>query len=335
MAPPTRIPRAMVGIAAGFALTLVAPSPAQAVAVTLTTSRTAASTSTPVTFSGTAPGASTGTPVTLQRRLGSGSWSTVLTGGTVTASDTYSLTTYVAVGTYSYRTKVGTSSWSPATTVSGVYGRNVAVPAAGAPFTLSARLPLARSRLVKVQVSPNGSTWTTRGQSTSTSAGLVGVRTFLTSTSYVRMVAPETGSLPAWSGPRGGVAVGTDPVIKRILDDTNAERARHGKRALALHPSLNKVAGTWAYYMHATANTSDCGASFKHNPSYSSQIPSGWSRAAENIAGGQDYEDVVGRWIDSLPHHKNIDGDYTHIGIGYYFGTKCYDRYYVQNFAKY
>jgi len=335
MAPLTFLPRVLIGLTAGLVLALIAPSPAQAFVVTLNLSRTAAPPTIPVTFSGTAVDLPTGAPVTLQRRRGIGPWSTVKTGGTLSSSDTYSLTTYVPTGTYQYRTKIGSSLYSPLKTVTGSYGRNVSVPAAGAPFTLTARLPQATSRLVKAQYSATGLIWTTRGQATSNAEGKVGIRTYLTSTRYVRLIAPATSTLPVWVGPRGRVVIGTDPVIKKILDQTNAERARHGKRALALHPSLNRVAGTWAYYMHATADPSDCGASFFHNPSYSSQIPSGWDHAAENIAAGQEYENVVSRWIESPPHHKNIDGDYTHIGIGYYFGTKCYDRYYVQNFAKY
>lgn len=340
--------RILVGLLAAIALSLVAPAPAHAATVTLNTSRTSAPPSIAVTFSGTAAGAVTGAPVTLQRRPASGgSFSTVKTGGKVTSSDTYALAAYVAVGTYSYRTRVGSSSFSPPKTVTGIYGRNVAVPAAGAPFTLTARLPQAQSRLVKAQVSTNGTTWTTRGQGTSNSAGKVGIRTYLMATSYVRVVAPATGSAPTWVGPRGRVTIGTDPVIKKILDDTNAHRATHGLPALKLKASLNKVAGNWAYHMHQTSNSSDCPASFKHNPNFSAQYSSGWKAAGENIAAGHSYQNVVNAWIASTSgHHENIDGkrqpgasgphpNFTHIGIGYFFGTKCYGRYYVQNFATY
>lgn len=345
MTSPTPIPlliRALIGLATALALTLVTQAPAHAVTASLDVSRTTAPPSTAVTFSGTATGAPTGVPVTLQRRLGSGPWSTVKTGGSVSASDTYSFTTYVAVGTYSYRAKVGTSAYSPERTVSGTYGRNVPVPAAGEPFTFSARLPQLQPRLVKAQFSTNGgNTWTTRGQATSNSAGGMAIRTYLVSTSYVRIIAPATSTLPTWVGPRGIVTIGTDPVIAEILNDTNAYRATKGLPALTLHPSLNKVAGNWAYSMHQACD-------FRHNPSYSSQYPSGWTRAAENIAAGQPYDTVVTGaqpgvqpktvdygWIDSPLHNANIVGDYTHIGIGYYFGTQCYERYYVQNFAKY
>ena len=335
--------RILIGLTAGLAMTLVAPSPAQAVTVTLNTSRTSAVPSVPVTFSGSATGAPTGVPVSLQRRLGSGSWSTVKTGGTVSASDTYSLTTYVAAGTYSYRAKVGSSAYSPAKTVSGTYGRNVMVPAAGSPFTLSAWLPMAKSRVVKAQFSTDGTPWTTRGQATSSSAGGVGIRTYLVSTSYVRAIAPATSTLPTWVGPRGVVTIGVDPVIKKILDDTNAHRASHAPAlpALKLHPSLNKIAGNWAYTM-ATKCV------FKHNTTSDgrlnvSEYPAGWKSAGENIAAGATYETVVGYWIGSAPHHANIDGGsapkFTHIGIGYYFGGSCSDttlrKTYVQNFATY
>lgn len=328
MVCPSRMVRLFIGVTAILALTLLAPPPAHGLTVTLTPSRTSAGPSTPVTFSGNAAGAPAGTDVTLQRRLGSGSWSTVMTGGTVSPSGTYTLTTNVATGAYSYRTKVGTSAYSPAMTVTGVYGRNASVPAPGSPFTFSARLPYAESRPVSAQYSTNGSNWTARRIATSNAAGVVAVRMYLVSTSYVRMVAPATSTRPAWAGPRSRVAVGADPVITRILNDTNAYRKAQGRAALKLHAKLNLIAGTWAYTMHQSCD-------FKHNPNYTAQYPSGWTRAAENIAAGQTYTGVVPAWIASSGHRANILGNYTHIGIGYHFGANCYDRYYVQNFAKF
>jgi len=348
MASQTRMIRVLTGLATTLALTLVAPSPAYAVTVTLNTSHTSAPPSVLVTFSGTAAGAPTGAPVAIQRRQGSGSWSTVKTGGSVTSSDTYALKIYVAVGKFSYRAKVGSSSYSPARTVTGNYGRNVAVPAAGSPFTFSARLPKPWTRLIRFQFSTNGTTgWATRGQATSNSTGWVGIRTYLTSTSYVRAMAPATSSLPSWVGPRGIVTIGVDPVIQELLNDTNQHRDSHlGLPPLTLHPSLNKVAGNWAYYM-ATKCV------FKHNPNFAAQYPSGWKAGGENIAAGYAYPDVVAAaWIASTDgHHENIDGkkqpgtggadpNFTHIGIGYYFGGPCSNasglkKSYVQNFARF
>jgi uncharacterized protein YkwD len=324
---PIHFSRAAIVIVAALALTLVAPSPAHAVTVELDVSRASAPPTIPVTFSASAKGAPSAAPVALQRRYGSGTWSTVKTGGRLSSSGTYSLSMFVPVGTYQYRLKVGSSAYSAAETVSGNYGRNISTPATGAPFTLIARLPWGQARPVVAQVQV-GSTWSTRGRSNSSSAGLVGIRTYLTSSSYMRMYAPATSSLAAWAGPRRIVSTGTDPVIKKILDDTNAHRRTLGRSPLKLHPTLNRIAGNWAYYMHQKCE-------YKHNPTYTSGYPWGWRKAAENVAAGRDVLSVVTAWIESLAHRANLLGDYTHVGIGYYEGSNCYGRYWVQNFAKY
>ena len=92
-------------------------------------------------------------------------------------------------------------------------------------------------------------------------------------------------------------------------------------------PALNTIASQWAKSMHD-------GCTFAHRSSFS-VYPSGWKRAGENIAAGYSYTTVVQGWIDSPGHRANMLGDYTHIGVGYYQGTKCYGTYFVQNFAKY
>lgn len=323
---PTHLCRAAIVIVAAFALTLVSPSPAHAVTVELDVSPTSAPPTIPVTFNGSTNGAASAAPVALQRRYGSGPWNTVKTGGRLSSSGTYSLSMFVPVGTYQYRLVVGSSA-SSAETVSGSYGRNIATPAAGAPFTLTARLPWGQARPVVAQVLV-GNTWSTRGRGTSSSAGLAAIRTYLTSSSYMRMYAPATSSMPAWAGPKRIVSTGTDPVIKKILDDTNAYRRTLGRGPLKLHPTINRIAGNWAYYMHQKCE-------YKHNPTYTSGYPWGWRKAAENVAAGRDVLSVVTSWIESLAHRANILGDYTHIGIGYYEGANCYGRYWVQNFAKY
>lgn len=328
MTSRTPLLRALIGVVAASVAGLVSlPLPAYADNVSLNADHSSAPPSVSVTFTGGAMSPPVGTAVHLQRRLGSGAWTTI-TSGTINGSHQFSFNVYVATGAYKYRAYVNATSSSPELNVSGTYGRNISVPATGAPFTLSARLPAAQSRLVKAQYSVDGSTWTTRGQATSSSTGWVGIRTYLVATSFVRVMAPATSTLPTWVGPRGKVTIGVDPVIKRILDDTNADRATHGLPALALHPSLNKVAGNWAYSMHQNC-------SHAHNPNYSTQIPSGWTADAENIGWGFSYTQIVPAWIASTTHHKNIDGPYTHIGIGYYFGSNCDQRYYVQDFAKY
>jgi len=116
--------------------------------------------------------------------------------------------------------------------------------------------------------------------------------------------------------------------IQRVLDDTNAIRAENGLAPLALNPSISAVSQAWS----AKQAKAD---SMSHNPSYSSQIPSGWTKAAENVAAGYSYDTVVTQgWANSAGHRKNMLGDFTDIGIGI---AKAADgtTYFTQNFAKY
>jgi uncharacterized protein YkwD len=131
------------------------------------------------------------------------------------------------------------------------------------------------------------------------------------------------------SAPTAAVAPAVAVEIQRILDDTNAFRARYGRAPLTLDPQISSVAQNWTNYM-----ASSC--TFDHNPSFSTQMRAGWTAAAENIAAGQQYTDVVAAWINSPGHRANLLGDYTHIGIGYVGASSCpYGRYYTQNFGRY
>jgi len=117
-----------------------------------------------------------------------------------------------------------------------------------------------------------------------------------------------------------------EKVITRILKDTNALRAKKGLKALIRNKAMDSVALAWSQ-TQANQNT------MAHNPNYSKQIPSGWSFAAENVAYGYDYTEVVAAWKASAGHYKNIMSDATHIGIGY--ATVNGVPYFTQNFAKY
>ncbi len=131
------------------------------------------------------------------------------------------------------------------------------------------------------------------------------------------------------SAPTATVAPAVAVEIQRILDDTNAFRAQNGKAPLILDTQISSVAQNWTNYMGSSCT-------FDHNPSFSTQMRAGWTAAAENIAAGQQYTNVVAAWINSPGHRANLLGDYTHIGIGYVGGSSCqYGRYYTQNFGKY
>ena len=110
--------------------------------------------------------------------------------------------------------------------------------------------------------------------------------------------------------------------VARILADTNAARAANGLAPLVLDGDVTTVAQNWS------ATQSREGRMY-HNPQYSSQIPGGWSRAAENVASGYSSATVVAAWMNSPGHRANILGDYTTIGIGLVNG------YATQVFAKY
>ncbi len=98
--------------------------------------------------------------------------------------------------------------------------------------------------------------------------------------------------------------------VARILADTNALRAAGGLAPLVENSAMDAVAQNWSAQM-------DANGALTHNPSYSSQIPSGWTSAGENIASGYSYDTVVAAWHGSAGHYANIMGNYTDIGIGF------------------
>lgn len=105
---------------------------------------------------------------------------------------------------------------------------------------------------------------------------------------------------PAWA------SFGSD--VLRLI---NGSRAEAGLSPLTGNADMNAVARAWAEHLVATDT-------FEHNPDYAGQIPSGWSGAAENLAGHSDPSPQVmhANLMDSPGHRANILGDFTHIGIG-------------------
>ncbi len=114
--------------------------------------------------------------------------------------------------------------------------------------------------------------------------------------------------------------------VARILADTNALRAAGGLAPLSSNPYLQSVAQNWTGQQAATGVMS-------HNPNYGSQIPAGWTNAAENVAKDYTYSTVVTGWRNSPGHYANIMGPYTDIGIGYVEANG--HRYFTQVFARY
>jgi len=118
-----------------------------------------------------------------------------------------------------------------------------------------------------------------------------------------------------------------DEILDTILDDTNAIRSKKGLKALIRTDAMDSVSQSWTRKQAANGAMS-------HNPDYSTQIPDGWSFAAENVAYGYDYDDVVEAWKNSPGHLANILSAATHIGLGYALDDNG-RTYFTQNFAKY
>jgi hypothetical protein len=211
MTPRTPAYRVFTAAAAVIVAALVSvPSPAQAgtYVVSLTADRSSAPPTVPVNFAGGATGSTSpvGKKVHLQRQMGS-SWTTIES-ATIGANQQFAFSVRVATGAYKYRAFIDQTSYSPALTVAGSYGRNISTPAADAPFTLSGQLPIAASRPVEVLWYSDGE-WKNRGEAISSDSGSVAVSTNLPSTSSIRLYAPTYDALPAWYGPTDTVTIGT------------------------------------------------------------------------------------------------------------------------------
>ncbi|MCM3662193.1 CAP domain-containing protein [Georgenia satyanarayanai] len=119
----------------------------------------------------------------------------------------------------------------------------------------------------------------------------------------------------------------------RILQLLNADRRDKGLRPVQRATELDSVARSWSGKMAGASRMS-------HNPSYSKQIPTGWTCAGENVAYGYQTPEAMYRgWYNSPGHYANMfDARFTHIGIGIAyrndpdFGAMPYG---TQNFAAY
>lgn len=107
----------------------------------------------------------------------------------------------------------------------------------------------------------------------------------------------------------------------------NQSRADAGLAPLQRNPAIDAVAVNWANQMAASNKMS-------HNPDFSTQIPSGWNSAGENVAQGQSSgSDVHIAWMNSAGHRANILGDYTDVGIAFIsasgttWGVEVFGRY--------
>src|SRR5690625_132994 len=106
---------------------------------------------------------------------------------------------------------------------------------------------------------------------------------------------------------------------QEVVDLTNVEREKNGLEPLKADKELSRVA------REKSNNMAEVGY-FDHNsPTYGSPFDMmqsygiDYRTAGENIAKGQQTpEEVVNAWMNSSGHRANIlNGDFTHIGVGY------------------
>lgn len=95
-----------------------------------------------------------------------------------------------------------------------------------------------------------------------------------------------------------------------LLGLVNHLRATLGLGALAPDSALDSVAQRWSQSM-ASSNT------LSHNPSLSSQVPSGWTKVGENVGTGGSIQVVFNALVASPGHYANmVDPAFTTVGTG-------------------
>ena len=123
----------------------------------------------------------------------------------------------------------------------------------------------------------------------------------------------------------------------KIVAEINSARSSAGLSKVEVSTTMGSVSRTWSKTMASKD-------SFKHNPSYASQIPGGWSSASENVvygavsSGQYTPAAIHDTLMNSSGHRANIlDKDATHVGVGVAFVTRGgYNYVYVtENFADY
>ena len=90
----------------------------------------------------------------------------------------------------------------------------------------------------------------------------------------------------------------------------NALRASKGIGPLSVDVRLQTIARSWSSQM-AGANT------LSHNPSYTAQAPSTWTKLGENVGYGPSVDAVATAFVNSPAHYANlVDPAFNAVGIG-------------------
>lgn len=102
-------------------------------------------------------------------------------------------------------------------------------------------------------------------------------------------------------------------IADEILQLVNAHRASIGKNALSFNTLANDLAYDHTLYMIDQRDISHDDFDERSDRLFSEENA---SRTGENVAYGQrSAERVMEAWLNSAGHRRNIEGDFTHIGI--------------------
>jgi uncharacterized protein YkwD len=106
-------------------------------------------------------------------------------------------------------------------------------------------------------------------------------------------------------------------VAQRSFELINGYRVANGLAPLRYNAGLEAVAQNWSNTMMSDINAQGS-TGFRHNPDAASQIPSGWTRSAENIAVNADADALFAAWKASPGHNANmLNAALTDFGFGW------------------
>jgi uncharacterized protein YkwD len=182
--------------------------------------------------------------------------------------------------------------------------------------------------------------------------GSLALDTLAAGTYFIQVTGTQTGkpgatsyrlsleSVQQTTQPSGITTSSGSDFVSRVVDLTNAFRSKNGLAPLKVNSKLAAVAQAYSQ----TLATQDFMAhqGLDGTQPWDRMTAGGykWSRAAENIAAGQQTpEEVMQSWIDSPGHRANLlDPKLKDIGVGYYFlandtGNVNYNSYWTQDFG--
>jgi len=126
--------------------------------------------------------------------------------------------------------------------------------------------------------------------------------------------APAPAPVPAPAPAGGGTP--SNAVALRSFALVNEYRLANGLAALRYNAGLENVAQGWSNTMMGDINA-EGSAGFRHNPDAAAQIPSGWTRSAENIAVNANADALFAAWKASPGHNANmLNAGLTDFGFG-------------------